>query len=196
MNKLSNFVFDTIKERRTIRKYKLEIPPRDVIKRIAEVPYFILQDFPIPFELVILEYEAREKAVKIMRQTYSIAKDLAILHNMVPDELKDWYREYMKNFINTLGGAPILFIGLTDIDNIYNWNVSWLIAQAIMIQAKAEGLDTGSITFSSKSVEKELVEGYLKMDNNKWKIAFVLNCGYRDEEPMEKQIKGGIYEIY
>jgi hypothetical protein len=65
-----------------------------------------------------------------------------------------------------------------------------------MIQAKSEGLDTGSITFSSKTVEEELIRDFLKMDINRWSIAFVLNCGYRDEEPIVKEIKGGTYEIY
>ncbi len=197
MNKLPNLVFEVIKSRRTIRKYKDELPSKDIIKRISDVPFFILQDFPIPFLLLIVEKDARDRIVGIISRTYSVARDLAVLYNIVPDELKDWYKNFMKEFIKTLGGAPLMFIGLTRKENFeYNFKISWIIAQSIMIQAKAEGLDTGSITFSSKSVEEEIFRDFLKIDSNEWKIAFVLNCGYRDEEPILKEIRGGIYEIY
>jgi len=121
-----------------------------------------------------------------------------LFYNIVPDDLKEWYKNFMKEFVRTLGNAPIIIIGLTDLKNNaeYNFKISWIIAQAIMIQAKSEGLDTGSITFSSQTVEEELIRDFLKMDINRWSIAFVLNCGYRDEEPIVKEIKGGIYEIY
>jgi nitroreductase len=198
MKRLPSVIFEIIKSRRTIRKYKSQIPPKESINRILDVPYFILKDFPIPFQLVVIQEEARNKAVNIINQTYSVARDLAILYNIVPDDLKDWYKNFMKEFVKTLGNAPIIIIGLTDLKNNaeYNFKISWIIAQAIMIQAKSEGLDTGSITFSSQTVEEELIRDFLKMDINRWSIAFVLNCGYRDEEPIVKEIKGGIYEIY
>jgi nitroreductase len=198
MKRLPSVIFEIIKSRRTIRKYKSQIPPKESINRILDVPYFILKDFPIPFQLVVIQEEARNKAVNIINQTYSVARDLAVLYNMVPDDLKEWYKNFMKEFVRTLGNAPIIIIGLTDLKNNaeYNFKISWIIAQAIMIQAKSEGLDTGSITFSSQTVEKELIRDFLKMDINRWSIAFVLNCGYRDEEPLVKEIKGGIYEIY
>jgi nitroreductase len=198
MKRLPSVIFEIIKSRRTIRKYKSQIPPKESINRILDVPYFILKDFPIPFQLVVIQEEARNKAVNIINQTYSVARDLAVLYNIVPDDLKEWYKNFMKEFVRTLGNAPIIIIGLTDLKNNaeYNFKISWIIAQAIMIQAKSEGLDTGSITFSSQTVEKELIRDFLKMDINRWSIAFVLNCGYRDEEPIVKEIRGGIYEIY
>ncbi len=198
MKRLPSVIFEIIKSRRTIRKYKSQIPPKESINRILDVPYFILKDFPIPFQLVVIQEEARNKAVNIINQTYSVARDLAVLYNMVPDDLKEWYKNFMKEFVRTLGNAPIIIIGLTDLKNNaeYNFKISWIIAQAIMIQAKSEGLDTGSITFSSKTVEEELIRDFLKMDINRWSMAFVLNCGYRDEEPIVKEIKGGLYEIY
>ncbi|MFZ8846313.1 MAG: nitroreductase family protein [Candidatus Hydrothermia bacterium] len=198
MKRLPSVIFEIIKSRRTIRKYKSQIPPKESINRILDVPYFILKDFPIPFQLVVIQEEARNKAVNIINQTYSVARDLAVLYNIIPDDLKEWHKNFMKEFVRTLGNAPIIIIGLTDLKNNaeYNFKISWIIAQAIMIQAKSEGLDTGSITFSSKTVEEELIRDFLKMDINKWSIAFVLNCGYRDEEPLVKEIREGIYEIY
>jgi nitroreductase len=198
MKRLPSVIFEIIKSRRTIRKYKSQIPPKESINRILDVPYFILKDFPIPFQLVVIQEEARNKAVNIINQTYSVARDLAVLYNIIPDDLKEWHKNFMKEFVRTLGNAPIIIIGLTDLKNNaeYNFKISWIIAQAIMIQAKSEGLDTGSITFSSKTVEEELIRDFLKMDINRWSIAFVLNCGYRDEEPLVKEIREGIYEIY
>ena len=198
MKRLPSVIFEIIKSRRTIRKYKSQIPPKESINRILDVPYFILKDFPIPFQLVVIQEEARNKAVNIINRTYSVARDLAVLYNIIPDDLKEWHKNFMKEFVRTLGNAPIIIIGLTDLKNNaeYNFKISWIIAQAIMIQAKSEGLDTGSITFSSKTVEEELIRDFLKMDINRWSMAFVLNCGYRDEEPIVKEIREGIYEIY
>ena len=198
MKRLPSVIFEIIKSRRTIRNYKSQIPPKESINRILDVPYFILKDFPIPFQLVVVQEEARNKAVNIINRTYSVARDLAVLYNIIPDDLKEWHKNFMKEFVRTLGNAPIIIIGLTDLKNNaeYNFKISWIIAQAIMIQAKSEGLDTGSITFSSKTVEEELIRDFLKMDINRWSIAFVLNCGYRDEEPIVKEIREGIYEIY
>ncbi|MEO0202254.1 MAG: hypothetical protein ABIL37_00840, partial [candidate division WOR-3 bacterium] len=145
--KLPELIYKTIESRRTIRKYKSVMPPEDAIRRISDVPSFILQDFIIPFKLIILQYWSKEKAVNIINQTYSVANYLVKLYESAPDELKEWYKNYIKEFIKTLGGAPIMFVGLTDLTNNreYNFSVSWMIAQAMMIQARSEGLDTGSV---------------------------------------------------
>jgi len=79
MKRLPSVIFEIIKSRRTIRKYKSQIPPKESINRILDVPYFILKDFPIPFQLVVIQEEARNKAVNIINQTYSVARDLAVL---------------------------------------------------------------------------------------------------------------------
>jgi hypothetical protein len=90
----------------------------------------------------------------------------------------------MVEFIKDLGGAPITLIGLTKLYDwkeekwadwaIRNWKVSWMIAQAIMLYAKKNGLDTGSFTFSNLSIEEKILEFLGERDLN---IAFVLNLG-------------------
>ncbi len=58
-----------------------------------------------------------------------------------------------------LGGAPITLIGLTKLYDwaIRNWKVSWMIAQAIMVRVRKNGLDTGSFTCADTNVKKEVV---------------------------------------
>jgi hypothetical protein len=198
MNTISKLVFNVISSRRTIRKYKPDLPNEDSIRRISDIPFFILSDYPIPFQLVILQYNARERAVSILNQTYSVARDIALIGKIVPENLREWWINYIKEFIKTLGGAPIIFVGLTDLKSekkFYHFKIAWMIAEAIMVQARAENLDTGSFTFASQSIQEEFIGDFLKMDKEKWNIAFALNCGYRDEEPLLKEIKPDAYEI-
>ncbi len=190
-------LLETIKSRRTIRKYLRDrIPSREIVQRITSIPFYILEDFPIPFLMIVLEDRARDRGVEIITKTYEVARDLALQGNIIPPELRDWYIDYIKQFVRTLGNAPIVLVGLTDLasENRYrNFAVSWMIAQAIMVHARAEGLDTGSFTFTSKSVQTEFVRDFLKMDEKLWQIAFTLNLGYRDEEPLPKEIREDVF---
>lgn len=162
----------------------------------------VLSYYPIPFKLYVLYGNAREEAVKVMRLNYSAAKDLVILGKIAPEEVRPYYENLMKEFLKDLGGAPITLIGLTKLhdwmdknwpeDRVYNLKVSWMIAQIIMLVAKKNGLDTGSFTFSNVSVEKEVLEFLGERELN---IAFALNLGYADENPMPKEVEWKVVEI-
>jgi nitroreductase len=137
-----------------------------------------------------------------MRQHYSIFRDLALIGKAVPEEARPMLEKLMVEFMKDLGGAPITLIGLTKLYDwkeekwpdwaIRNWKVSWMIAQAIMLYAKKIGLDTGSFTFSSASIEEKILEFLGERDLN---IAFVLNLGYRDENPLPKDVEWKVVEI-
>ncbi|MEO0178048.1 MAG: nitroreductase family protein [candidate division WOR-3 bacterium] len=195
-------VLDFIKNRRTIRKYKKDMPDRGILEEIYSAIRDVLSYYPIPFKLYVLYGNAREEAVKVMRLNYSAAKDLVILGKIAPEEVRPYYENLMKEFLKDLGGAPITFIGLTKLydwmdknwpeDRVYNLKVSWMIAQIIMLVAKKNGLDTGSFTFSNVSVEKEVLEFLGERELN---IAFALNLGYADENPMPKEVEWKVVEI-
>ncbi len=188
-------VLKFIKNRRTIRKYKPDTPSDEVIQSILRSVEEVLKPFPIPFKLYILMGKAREESLSIMRLNYSIVKDIAILGRIVPEEFKEHLNNLMREFLKDLGGAPITLIGLTKLDSwdkdkwdeetLYNWKVAWMIAEVIMLEAKKNGLDTGSFTFHNITVEKEMKEFLGEQDLN---IAFALNLGYADETPVPKEI--------
>jgi nitroreductase len=67
-----------------------------------------------------------------------------------------------------------------------------MIAQAIMLYAKKNGLDTGSFTFASASIEEKILEFLGERDLN---MAFALNLGYRDENPLPKDVEWKVVEI-
>lgn len=195
-------VLGFIKERRTIRKYKPDMPPEEVIQSMLRAIEDVLKAFPIPFKLYMIMEKAREEAARVMRLNYSIVKDLAILGKVAPEEFKEYLNNLMKEFLKDLGGAPITLIGLTKLDSwdkdewdeeaLYNWKVAWMIAEVIMLEAKKNGLDTGSFTFSNITVEKEMKEFLGEKDLN---IAFALNLGYADENPIPKEIDESKFTI-
>ncbi|MEO0168408.1 MAG: nitroreductase family protein [candidate division WOR-3 bacterium] len=195
-------VLDFIKNRRTIRKYKKDMPDRGILEEIYSAIRDVLSYYPMPFKLYILLGSSRDKATKIMRLNYSAVKDIAILGKIVPEEFKPYFENLMQEFLKDLGGAPITFIGLTKLydwmdknwpeDRVYNFKVSWMIAQIIMLVAKKNGLDTGSFTFSNITVEKEMLEFLGEKELN---IAFALNLGYADENPIPKEVEWKVVEI-
>jgi nitroreductase len=196
-------VLDFIKQRRTIRKYKRElIPSEEALEEILSAVRLIYAQYPIPFKLYIVSGRSRLELVPLMRQHYSIFRDLALIGKAVPEEARPMVEKIMVEFMKDLGGAPITLIGLTKLYDwkeekwpdwaIRNWKVSWMIAQAIMLYAKKNGLDTGSFTFSSASIEEKILEFLGERDLN---IAFVLNLGYRDENPIPKDVEWKVVEI-
>jgi Nitroreductase len=196
-------VLDFIKERRTIRKYKRGVfPPREALEEILSVTRLIYAQYPIPFKLYIVSGRTRLDLVPFMRQHYSIFRDLAIIGKLVSEEIRPMYEKIMVEFMKDLGGAPITLIGLTKLYDwkeenwpdwaVRNWKVSWMMSQAIMLVAKKNGLDTGSFTFSGATVEDKILEFLGERDLN---IAFVLNLGYADENPLPKKIEWKVAEI-
>jgi nitroreductase len=198
-------VLDFIKQRRTIRKYKRGlIPSEEALEEILSAVRLIYAQYPIPFKLYIVSGRPRLELVPIMRQHYSIFIDLAIIGKVVPEEVRPIFEKLMVEFMKDLGGASISLIGLTKLYSwkeekekwpdwaIRNWKVSWMIAQTIMIYAKKNGLDTGSFTFSNLSIEEKILEFLGERDLN---IAFALNLGYRDENPIPKDVEWKVVEI-
>jgi len=196
-------VLDFIKQRRTIRKYKRGlIPSEEALEGILSAVRIIYAQYPIPFKLYIVSGRTRLELIPLMRQHYSIFIDLAIIGKAVPEEARLMLEKLMVEFMKDLGGAPITLIGLTKLYDwkeekwpdwaIRNWKVSWMIAQAIMLYAKKIGLDTGSFTFASASIEEKILEFLGERDLN---IAFALNLGYRDENPLPKDVEWKVVEI-
>ncbi len=196
-------VMDFIKQRRTIRKYKRGlIPSEEALEEILSAVRLIYAQYPIPFKLYIVSGRTRLDLIPLMRQHYSIFRDLAIIGKAVSEEVRPIFEKLMVEFMKDLGGAPITLIGLTKLYSwkeekwpdwaIRNWKVSWMIAQAIMLYAKKNGLDTGSFTFASASIEEKILEFLGERDLN---IAFALNLGYRDENPLPKDVEWKVVEI-
>jgi nitroreductase len=196
-------VLDFIKQRRTIRKYKRGlVPSEEALEEILSAVRLIYAQYPIPFKLYIVSGRSRLELVPIMRQHYSIFRDLALIGKAVPEEVRPIFEKLMVEFMKDLGGAPITLIGLTKLYDwkeekwpdwaIRNWKVSWMIAQTIMLYAKKNGLDTGSFTFASASIEEKILEFLGERDLN---IAFALNLGYRNENPIPKDVEWKVAEI-
>jgi nitroreductase len=196
-------VMDFIKQRRTIRKYKRGlVPPEEALEEILFAVRLIYAQYPIPFKLYVVSGRTRLELVPLMRQHYSIFRDLALIGKAVPEEARPMLEKLMVEFMKDLGGAPITLIGLTKLYDwkeekwpdwaIRNWKISWMIAQAIMLYAKKNGLDTGSLTCESRMIEDKVLEFLGERDLN---VAFVLNLGYGDENPIPKDVEWKVAEI-
>ncbi len=196
-------VLDYIKSRRTIRKFKKgAFPPREAIEDILSTVRKIYARYPIPFKLYIISGKTRLDLVPLIRQNYSIFRDLAIIGKALPEEARPIVEKIMVEFMKDLGGAPIILMGFTKLYDwkeerwpdwaIRNWKVSWMMAQAIMVCARKNGLDTGSFTFTGATVEKEILTF---LEEEGLNLAFALNLGYRDEDPLPKEPQWKVAEI-
>jgi nitroreductase len=85
-------VLDFIKQRRTIRKYKRGlIPPEDALEEILSAVRLMYAQYPIPFKLYIVSGRTRLELIPLMRQHYSIFRDLAIIGKAVSEEVRAYF---------------------------------------------------------------------------------------------------------
>ncbi len=186
---------DEIRTRRTIRRYRPDPVDEDVLDGIIEKVVEISDGIGADVRTVVLKGKERERLVNYMRLLYDPVRDLAIMSKIVPSVMRDFFLNFLKEFKKTLGGAPIAIVGLSNTKDKIAWTKSWFVAELIMTEARRIGLDTGSITFQTKSIE-ETIKRELLNYTGPLGIAFVLNLGYRDEDLPPREIKGHDFSVF
>ncbi|MCB0291895.1 MAG: nitroreductase family protein [Calditrichaeota bacterium] len=201
-------LLELIKSRRTVRRFERD---KDVdnhaLTRILEAgtwaPYAPYH--PQGWKFVALKHKQREKAVSHIVKSDTIKKYMEAAYQAEPwdkaesGKVKQAWQEFAGDFVRNLGEAPVLIVGLvpaSDYPTVRNYNdeSAWSAVQNMMLQAEAEGLNSGVCTFHSPRIESELIE-YLGFPPDQWTIAFVLNVGYAREVPKARPREAGLFEI-
>ena len=186
-------VLRLIKNRRTVRSFQSKPVPLAALKRILEAgnwaPFSIYaQQGRQLFALVGAE---RDAAVEIVRQCPTVVKYMRFQYDAAPYGHEQAWAERAHEFGQTLWGAPVLIVTVAKVAQqrlsmMHNMAAAWVAAENMMIQAAAEGLATGVITFSTPKVQAALLQ-QLGLASGEWVVANVLNVGYPAETPNRQQ---------
>lgn len=212
MREMSNLtpqnLLKLIKRRRTVRKFDAKrVVSTARLKRILTAgtwaPYAAY--YPQGWKFIALQGKVRDHAVAIVSKSKTILKYIRTAYEKAPwgaeaESVEEHYwKEFARDFAKNLGNAPVLIVGLVPRDAAqsvqgHNLGSAWAAVQNMMLQAEADGLATGVVTFYSPAVERELVE-FLGLLSEEWMVAFLLNVGYPLEKRKPEPRKKGLYEI-
>jgi len=199
---------DLIKSRRTIRKFDYtRAVPEDALQRVLEAgtwapysPYYIQG-----WKFIAFRGQARDTVASIIIRSRAILKYLRYMYEHSPygAEHESWeeheWKEYAHEFAKNLGNAPVIILGFVPKDphptiRFHLLASAFAASQNMMLQATAEGLGTGLISFKSPHLEAELVlTAGLEVD--KWSFVFAMNLGYAAERPSASPRQDGLIEI-
>ncbi len=180
-----------IKARRTSRNFdKFSEVDKHSLERIIEAgiwaPFSIYQ--LQEWKFIVLSAKARDKAVEIVLRDPTVLKYIRVMYEKTPwgEEEEKWLG-LVEDFGQDLGGAPVVVIALAlqnHNTHRFGHNIAsvWCAAQNMMLQAQAEGLDTGVVSFSSKRMEHALIE-FLGYDPDIYTVAYLLNIGEAQTTP-------------
>ncbi len=182
-------VLRIIKSRRTVRRFQRKPVPAAALKRVLEAgnwaPFSAYA--PQGRMLYALMGEEREAAAEIVRQCPAILKYFRIQYEASPYGHEQEWTDKARDFGTTLGNAPVLIVTAVKVmrarfSMMHNMAAAWVATQNMMIQAAAEGLATGVVTFSTPKIQAEVLRR-LGLTPGEWVVANVLNVGYADEKP-------------
>ena len=186
-------VLRLIKNRRTVRSFQRKPVSLAALKRILEAgnwaPFSVYA--PQGRRLFALLDTERDAAVEIVRQCPTVVKYMRFQYDTSSYGHEQAWAEKAHDFGQTLGGAPVLIVTVVRVIRqrlpmMHNMAAAWVATENMMIQAAAEGLATGVITFSTPMVQAALVQ-QLGLASGEWVVANVLNVGYPAETPNRQQ---------
>jgi nitroreductase len=173
-------VYAAIEQRRSHRKFKSGLPPREVLQRVIEAALWApsgtnAQDW----EITVMAGKVRDEFVDLVSQ--AIHHLLPMMQKLqVPEQSQDLVMKFFKN----LGGAPAVIavtIGKRPDDpaNLTNVQSGAALFQNLLLAAHAEGLGTCWMT-GAHSLETEILKFLGKEDKQ---LLAITPIGYSDKEP-------------
>ncbi|WDV46256.1 nitroreductase family protein [Clostridiaceae bacterium M8S5] len=173
-------IFNAVKERRSIRKYKNEEIPIEKIKRVIQAANWAPSNANSqPWQFIVIKGDYLKKVSSIY---YEWAQEYVPKADYIPEENKTEVMEYSKDF----GGAPVQIIVtyefFKDDDNRSEEALMSACAaiQNLCLVALEEGL--GTVWIAGHATHDSRTRSLLKIPTNH-KIAAIIPIGYSADNP-------------
>ncbi len=173
-------LYDAIHGRRSHRRYRPEMPPREVLARVIEAALWAPSGTNAqPWEITVLAGPPRDEFVALASK--ALDQLMPILRKAeVPEKGQKLVAQLFKN----LGGAPVviavtIFKNPDDPINMANLQSGAALMQNLLLAAHAEGLGTCWMT-GVLFVEQELLKFLGKPDRQ---LLAITPIGYSAKEP-------------
>jgi len=173
-------VYELIKTRRSIRSYKKDAVPREVLDRILEAGLWAASGKNLQnWKFFVLTGEKRDQYLLYSQKSWLSVKDT------LEKRLKPSLFKFTERFFYTLGDAPVVIMAFAEthaigqrqsqIGNVY------LAVQNIVLAAQSEGLGT-CIMGSPLEIEND-VRSLLGINRPDLKLVCGLTVGYPAHSP-------------
>jgi nitroreductase len=173
-------IYEAIRQRRSHRLYKPDMPPREVLERVMEAALWAPSGMNLQaWEITVMAGKVRDEFVELVHQ--AVKNLIPLLQKaQVPEKSQELVMKFFKN----LGGAPVVIavtIGKNPLDsaNFSNIQSGAALFQNLLLAAHAEGLGTCWMT-GAQSMEKEILKFLGKEDQQ---LLAITPIGYSAKQP-------------
>ena len=180
-------LLQALKERRSIRKFKPEPVPRELLDEVAQKALWAPSGMNTqPWKFVILTGERKDLFLEIS------GKAITYMDSRLKELFNDKMRSFIHGYFKDLGGAPAVAVVLaeaseTEVYMLSNYESATAAMYNLLLLAHEAGLGTCWMT-GQIWIEKEVVE-FLGFPG--WRLVGVTPIGYPDQTPPVPPRKDG-----
>jgi nitroreductase len=181
MSDFTEKFYQLIESRKSIRKYKSEPVPREMLERILRAAVHAPSGKNRQnWHFYVLEGQKRNEYLKLSQKSWLGLKDI------LQKKLKASLYQFTERFFYTLGEAPVVILcyAFNDSDERYLTSIGsvYMAVENINLACAAEGL--GCCTMGAPLEIKEEVDAFLKIDpNQNLELLCGITIGFPDHEP-------------
>jgi nitroreductase len=181
MSDFTEKFYQLIESRKSIRKYKSEPVPREMLERILRAAVHAPSGKNRQnWHFYVLEGQKRNEYLKLSQKSWLGLKDI------LQKKLKASLYQFTERFFYTLGEAPVVILcyAFNDSDERYLTSIGsvYMAVENINLACVAEGL--GCCTMGAPLEIKEEVDAFLKLDpNQNLELLCGITIGFPDHEP-------------
>lgn len=173
-------LYQLMAKRRSIRQYKEQPVPKDVIERILDAAMWAPSGKNFQnWHFFVLQGEHRDHYLQYSQKTWE--KNQEVLEK----RLKPSLYQFTERFFYTLGNAPILIFAYNRPNPQENNQTSlgsvYMAVQNLLLAAEAEEL--GTCPMGSPLEAKAEVDAFLGVDPNELQLVCGITLGYPDHSP-------------
>lgn len=187
--------YKIIEARKSIRKYKPTLPPRDVLERLLQAATHAPSGKNLQnWRFFVVTGQKREEYLKLSQKSWLGIKDILKI------KLKPSLYDFTERFFFTLGDAPVIVFcySYNDPNERYHTSIGsvYMAVENLNLACVVEGL--GSCTMGAPLEIKSEVDEFLEVKNlkeyqeGKLELLCAVVLGYPDHEPPKapRQIEG------
>lgn len=173
-------LYALIRKRRSIRKYRPELVPRDVLARILEAACWAPSGKNFQnWRFFVLQGAYRDDYLRISQKAW------LSIQPILEKRLKPSLYAFTERFFYTLGDAPVVILAYSQPDPEENNQTSlgsvYMGVQNLLLAAEAEGL--GTCPMGSPLEVKAEVDRFLGVEGSGLQLVCGVTVGYPDHEP-------------
>lgn len=192
-----NDIYQIIKKRKSIRKYKQEPVPKEMLERIIEAGMHAPSGKNRQnWRFFVVQGNKKDEYLKYSQKSWLGVKEV------LQKRLKPSLYEFTERFFYTLGGAPVIIFcySLNDSEERYHTSIGsvYMAVENMILAAVSEGL--GTCAMGAPLEIKSEVDRFLGIDkieappNSELELLCALVLGWPDHDPPKapRQTEGRI----